>query len=410
MWANIRIWIKTHRNKMVNSIAFYPAIIAIAFLVLSIVSIAFDFSAKGMQIKSHLQWLKLRDASTARSIISSITAGIISLTVFSFSMVMIVLNQTASQLSNRILDKLIGSRFQQVVLGIYVGTIVYSLFLLSTVRDVDSGVQIPALSTYFLIILTIVDIFLFIYFLHYITQSVKYEVIIQRIFKETKASLEHCCKLQKPPAEAILFESEYLITAAASGIYEGFDKQILMRICNENDCILYLMHSPGTFVLKGLPVIKMDKTLPTKTIQEIQKELYVQASESIEENYFFGFKQLTELALKALSPGINDPGTAIQSLRSLFQLYAYRINAFPENTLKNSDMQVKIILKELSFEQIFEQTIFPIWDYGKHDRLVQNEVRHLLQTFLRISPSSRIAATLLQEVKQQMIKSLSREK
>lgn len=154
----------------------------------------------------------------------------------------------------------------------------------------------------------------------------------------------------------------------------------------------------------------MDKTLPTKTIQEIQKELYVLASESIEENYFFGFKQLTELALKALSPGINDPGTAIQSLRSLFQLYAYRINAFPENTLKNSDMQVKIILKELSFEQIFEQTIFPIWDYGKHDRLVQNEVRHLLQTFLRISPSSRIAATLLQEVKQQMIKSLSREK
>jgi len=55
-----------------------------------------------MEIKSHLQWLRLRDASTARSIISSITAGIITLTVFSFSMVMIVLNQTASQLSNRI--------------------------------------------------------------------------------------------------------------------------------------------------------------------------------------------------------------------------------------------------------------------------------------------------------------------
>src|SRR5664279_1731398 len=159
---------------MVNSIAFYPAIIAIIFLVLSLLSITFDFSEEGMQIKSHLHWLRLRDASTARSIISSITAGIITLTVFSFSMVMIVLNQTASQLSNRILDKLIGSRFQQVVLGIYVGTIVYALFLLSTVRNIDSGVQIPALSTYLLIVLTIIDIFLFIYFLHYITQSIKY--------------------------------------------------------------------------------------------------------------------------------------------------------------------------------------------------------------------------------------------
>jgi uncharacterized membrane protein len=109
---------------MVNSIAFYPAIIAILFLVLSLLSFTFYFSEEGMQIKSHLHWLRLRDASTARSIISSITAGIITLTVFSFSMVMIVLNHTASQLSNRILDRLIGSSFQQVVLGIYVGTIV----------------------------------------------------------------------------------------------------------------------------------------------------------------------------------------------------------------------------------------------------------------------------------------------
>jgi len=163
MWANIRIWLKEHRNKVVNSIAFYPVIIVILFLIISLLSITFDFSEKGMQIKSDWHWLRLRDASTARSIISSITAGLITLTVFSFSMVMIVLNQTASQLSNRILDKLIGSRFQQVVLGVYVGTIVYSLFLLSMIRDIDSGVQIPALSIYLLMVLTVVDIFLFWY-------------------------------------------------------------------------------------------------------------------------------------------------------------------------------------------------------------------------------------------------------
>ncbi len=402
MWTNIRIWVKEHRNKIVNSIAFYPAVIAIAFLVLSLLSIAFDFSEKGIEIKSNLQWLMLRDATTARSIISSITAGIITLTVFSFSMVMIVLNQTASQLSNRILDKLIGSRFQQVVLGIYVGTIVYALFLLSTIRDIDSGVRIPALSTYLLIILTIVDIFLFIYFLHYITQSVKYQVIIHRIFKETKTALEHTCKLQQPPAEAILFESECLVTAANSGIYQGFDEQFFMRICNDNDCILYLMESPGAFILKGLPVIKVNKTLPVEIMKKMQTEVYLQSSESIKENFYFGFRQLTELALKALSPGINDPGTAIQSLRALLQLYTYRVGHFPENTIKNKEMQVRIIFKELSFEQIFEDSIFPIWDYGKNDRLVQKEMQHLLSGLLTIAPNAKIAGTLLQKVKQEM--------
>ena len=402
MLTNIRIWIKDHRNKMVNSIAFYPAIIAIAFLVLSLLSIAFDFSEKGMEIKSHLQALKLRDASTARSIISSITAGIITLTVFSFSMVMIVLNQTASQLSNRILEKLIGSRFQQVVLGIYVGTIVYALFLLTVIRDIDSGVQIPALSTYLLILLTIVDIFLFIFFLHYITQSVKYEVIIHRIFKETKSSMEHSCKLQQPPAEALLFESECMITAANSGIYQGFDQQILIGICNDNDCILYMMQSPGTFILQGLPVIKVNKALPDEIIKKIQKEVYLQTSESINENYFFGMQQLTELALKALSPGINDPGTAIQSLRALFQLYAYRVNHFPKNTIKNKETQIRIILRQLTFEQIFEATIFPIWDYGKNDRLMQHEIEHFLTMLFSLNQNTSVAQ-LLNEVKLKML-------
>lgn len=160
--VKIKIWTKNIYRQAVNSIAFYPAIM-------------------GKQFKSQLHWLRLRDASTARSIISSIAAGIITLTVFSFSMVMIVLNQTASQLSNRILDKLIGSHFQQVVLGVYVGTIVYAFFLLSSIRDIDSGIRIPALSTYLLILITILDVFLFIYFLHYITQSVKYVVIMAKL-------------------------------------------------------------------------------------------------------------------------------------------------------------------------------------------------------------------------------------
>ena len=116
----IYIWIDRYYHKIVGSIAFYPAIIAILFLAFSIGMVAFDFSEIGKNLKSNLKWLSLQDAGTARSIISTVTGSIISLAVFSFSMVLIILNQTASQLSNRILDELIGNRFQQIVLGIYI--------------------------------------------------------------------------------------------------------------------------------------------------------------------------------------------------------------------------------------------------------------------------------------------------
>ncbi|MEO8962629.1 MAG: DUF2254 family protein [Ginsengibacter sp.] len=141
----------------------------------------FDYSKTGKQIKASMNWLTLKDAETARSILSTIAGGIISLTVFSFSMVMIVLNQAASQMTNRMLESMIGNRFQQFVLGIYIGSIVYALFLLSNIRDINSGKYIPALCIYLLLLLTVADILIFIYFLHYVTQSVKFETIIDRV-------------------------------------------------------------------------------------------------------------------------------------------------------------------------------------------------------------------------------------
>jgi uncharacterized membrane protein len=388
--VKIKIWIKYRYQRAVNSIAFYPAIIAISFLVISFLSINFDFSEQGKQIKLYLHWLRLRDASTARSIISSIAAGIISLTVFSFSMVMIVLNQTASQLSNRILDKLIGSRFQQIVLGVYVGTIVYALFLLSSIRDVDSGLRIPALSTYLLILITILDVFLFIYFLHYITQSVKYEVIIRRIFEETKIPLERLCSLSEKPSTIPSIENAYVIYSDSSGVYENFDKSSLLRICDENDCTLQILHAPGTFILKGLPIVNSNKQLSTEIISKINASVNLHVTESIPENFFYGFRQLSEVAIKALSPGINDPGTAIESMRALFQLYAYRVSHFPDHSFKNKKNKTRIIVTQLSFEDIFERTLVPIWQYGKNDKMIQHEMRHLLKMLYALNQNTSV--------------------
>lgn len=98
-------WIRIHYDRIINSIAFYPALIAIGFLVLSYIMLKLDFSDFGKSLKS--QWsFSLKDAETARTIAGTIAAGILSLAVFSFSMVMILLNQVASYMSNRVLEPL----------------------------------------------------------------------------------------------------------------------------------------------------------------------------------------------------------------------------------------------------------------------------------------------------------------
>ncbi|MGI8600819.1 MAG: DUF2254 domain-containing protein, partial [Chitinophagaceae bacterium] len=381
MTQNFWSWFKIKYSSIVNSIAFIPAFIAISFLGIAVGMIFFDYSETGKNLKKEFGWLSLNDATTARSIIQSIVTGIISLAVFSFTMVMIVLNQAASNMSNRVLDKLIGNRFQQIILGIYLGTIVYGLSVLTTIRDIDDGIYVPALSTYFLILLTVIDIFLFIYFLHYITQSVKYGTIIRRICSQTKESMKNTCTLVKDPEDIEIAVHGIPVGAKNSGIYEGFEEKALLKIAEKENVVFHLLVPPGTYILKDFPfmTISSEKKVDDDNWDKILKLIFFTDNEKIEANYTYGLRQLMEIAVRGLSPGTNDPGTAVEALRALSDLLLYRIKNRPINQLKDSEGVVRIITSQKKFEQIFEDVVYPIWHYGKKDRLIQQELMNIIR-------------------------------
>lgn len=396
--------VKNTYNKTINSIAFLPGIIAICFLGLSFLMISFDFSETGKQLKSSLSWLSLKDASTARSICSSIAAGTISLTVFSFSMVMILLSQAASQMSNRILGKLIGNRFQQIVLGFYIGTIVYALFLLSTIRDINSGIYVPAISTYLLIALTVVDIFLFIYFLHYITQSVKFETIIHRILEDTQSALQRTCTSPLAIANAPIPPEGMLLTAPKSGSFQGFIRDRLIEICKKEQAVIYFHYPLGTYVIENTPfmTIQARKNIDGSLEEKLKVIIDIGKGQEIQSSYDYGFRQLMEIAIKALSPGINDPGRAAISLQAIGTLLAYRMRHFPLTQHPDEDGIVRIYQKQKDLETEINEYLLPIWDYGKDDRMIRREMLHILSSLEKLHEEPSLKK-LLQEVKQSMM-------
>ena len=369
-------WFRIYYNKITQSIAFYPAIIAIGFLLLSVSMIKIDFSPWGKHIKEGLSWLSLKDASTARSIISTVAGAIISLAVFSFSMVMIVLNQAASQMSNRVLTSMIENRFQQVILGVYIGTVVYALFLLSTIRDISSGVYVPALSIYLLILLTIIDIFLFIYFLDYVTQTVKYETVIRRVQKQTMATMKE--KFEDMKEENVSWSNLPFveISSAESNYFQGFNEKKLLKIASEKNLYICFLYKQATYLIKGVVFMKV---YGTGSIDEECKNDLLSATDffkgqPIDRNADYGFNQLAEVAIKALSPGINDPGTAVISLHSLSDVLAYKLyHNLPSVRLDEEGVK-RIYIPCSSFDDMFEKCIHPIWNYGKKDEYIQNEL------------------------------------
>jgi len=379
-------WFRKYYNNTINSIAFYPAMISLGFLLLSILMLELDFSEAGKHIKSRMSWLSLRDASAARSILTTISGGIISLTVFSFSMVMILLNQAASQMSNRMLDSMIGNRFQQIILGFYIGTIVYSLFLLSTIREIASGIYIPALSIYLLLLFTVVDIFLFIYFLHYVTQSVKFETIITRIHMKTLQTLQrHCCKDKESNYTRHEVKERITINAPSSDYYQGFNRTLLLRFAERNDVVVHMLHSPGAYVLEGSPLLFVygDKELAKEDIDELLIAVDLYRGQPIQVNSYYGYHQLAEVAIKALSPGINDPETAVLSIHALADLFRFRLFNYLPVTIADANNVLRVIMKEFSFEELFVECFYPIWNYGKEDTYIQDALLHMTQQLVQ---------------------------
>lgn len=387
-------WIRNNYSKIINSIAFYPAIIAIGFLVLSVLMLQFDFSETGKHIKSSLSWLSLKDAATARSILSTIAGGIITLTVFSFSMVMIVLNQAASQMSNRMLESMIANRFQQLILGVYIGTIVYALFLLSNIRDINSGIYIPALSIYLLLLFTVIDIFIFIYFLHYVTESVKFETVIERVHVKTFKSIQRICTTQMPSR---LFSPEadaQIIYAPASGYLQGFNKKELVKFASEHDGAIHFLHAEGTFLLKAVPLLNF---YSNKKLSESEKErlavfIDFYNGQPIEINPYYGFHQLAEVAIKALSPSINDPETAVLSLNALTDLFAYKLHHFSHSIFEDEKNIARVQSIEWSFEKLFEECYYPIWEYGKKDRYIQDSMQQMISQLNQLDTENRYSS------------------
>ncbi|MEO8820511.1 MAG: DUF2254 domain-containing protein [Ginsengibacter sp.] len=373
-------WLRENYSKIINSIAFYPAIIAIGFLILSVLMQEFDFSAAGKHIKASASWISLRDANTARAIVSTIAGGIISLTVFSFSMVMIVLNQAASQMSNRMLEGMIANRFQQFVLGVYIGSIVYALSLLTTIRDIDSGIYIPALSIYLLLLITVVDIFIFIYFLHYVTQSVKFQTIISRVHDDTIRSLKQL-NTEKPPTAFLLPNwNKETVCMESSGYFQGFNKKQLINFAQNNEGIIHFLKPASTYLLKGIPLLDFYslKKLDEDKLKEIFYPIDFYDGQEIQLNSYYGFHQLAEVALKALSPGINDPETAVLSLHAITDLFSYKLNHFTQSIFEDENGVVRIQTRDWTFEEFFAKSFYPIWEYGKKDLYIQNAMLQMV--------------------------------
>lgn len=300
-----------------NSIAFVPSVWVVCFIVLAVV--LQEMEARGLS-----DWLGDRedfwivsDVETARSILSAIIGGVISLTVFSFSMVMIVLSQATNSLSPRLLPQLIRDRSHQNTLGLYLGVIMFSFLMLTAIKPGEDW-RLDAFSIFFAVILAITCLFFFVFFIASISKRIQVGEVMKSVHQRAVNDINYWksgprnWSLRGMPRDV---DHWFPVTVVRSGYVDITLYGELSSLAGRLGTRFHLLHSRGAYVIRGETLFTAERPLTNEELEIVAGATQLEDNREKEFWYLPALRHITEVAVKAMSPGINDPGTASEAVK-----------------------------------------------------------------------------------------------
>jgi len=384
--------------KLKDKIAFFPTLIALAGSAFAFLMFYLESKGVSKYLLDVVPDLVINNTDTARTLLTTITAGSISIMVFSFSMVMVLLNQASSNFSPRLLPGLISNRKHQIILGIYVATILYSIFTLISIRPSGNEYQLPGFSVLLGIVFMVISLGAFIYFIHSISQSIQINNIMDKVFKQSSDRLSHLIEREKDNKECFKSNKDWKkYKSLKTGYLQNISLANIAQIAKEYDCKIEVSAYKGAFLLEKDILFKTEKELDEDTLEALHTNFDFAKSELIEDNYVLAFKQLTEIAVKAMSPGINDPGTALNAIDYLSQLYVLRLK---KNDISYTyiDQTPWVFIATINFSTLLYEAMAYLRTYCKHDVMLVQRLLVMLKNLKHLSTEDRYTKSVIEEI------------
>ncbi len=348
---------------------------------------------------TRLVWLYAGGAEGTRTLLSTIAGSMITIAGVTFSITIVALTLAASQFGPRLLANFMRDRGNQIVLGTFIATFTYCLLVLRTVRDVADNTFVPHISATFAVLLAMASMGVLIYFIHHVATSIQANHVIAavgreldeaitRLFPETMSSGYLDLELKHEDDIPTDLEQEGRpIPADQSGYLQAIDYDGLKKIAIENDLVLRLEHRPGDFVTRGselITIIRCGESLEEKkVVEQINSAFIIGVQPDPLQDVEFAINQLVQIAVRALSPGINDPFTAMACIDRLGASLVYLSErSIPSGYFYDDENKLRLITDAVTFAGITEAAFNQIRQYGRSSVAV---TVHLLETIAVIA-------------------------
>ncbi|WP_433749201.1 DUF2254 domain-containing protein [Falsibacillus pallidus] len=329
----------------------------------------------------------LTDFDLANTIISTISSSILTMTTITFSSILVVLTTFLSQYTPRSVQNLINDTPTQRVLAAFVSSYVYTLIVLLLLKGGKK--QEFYLSPSFAVIAAIICVFVFVYFVHHVANWVKVSNLIHQITQKTSERIRTSLPIKdnqkgSDDQNDRLDRFPYVLHSLKGGFIQEINRDAIVNQADDDQASIKVLYSTGQYVLKGTPIITANR--------EIEEDKYLGfiklgPDKEPVEDINLGIRKLAEIAMRAISPAINDPNTAIDCIEQMGLILSQLSNQSLPGDYFYKNGQLRLILKQPDFNEYLYKSFYQLRHYGKNDISVITEIiKALHQIVLNGSP------------------------
>lgn len=358
------------------------------FLSIVLLIITWFFDYKNPELKLNLPNILLLSPEVTSSFLSNLSGTFLTVSTFTFTTILTVLNKYSDSFTPRIVQDFIDKPNVLSLFGVFIGGFFYTVLSLFMIQNIES--ELPLISGTIGIFYAIVTMISFILFVKRVLKDIKVDSVIENLYTNASKLIDKESERRRLAERFSIdnWEDSYKIYANKSGYLYSINANKMIKIIEDSEYEIIINKRIGDYVLENMYIgelnvskkLDIDKEEKEKLLKKISDNIIINIRKNDTRDYHHEITNIVEIALRALSPGINDPNTASEAINKIGILLGKLFSSKNFYQILDEDENSKIIYNNYSAKEELSLSYNQILHYGKADPEVAKAI--LLSIFM----------------------------
>ena len=373
----IKSYFQLLRERLLDSYWFLPGLMSAGAVALLILAASFDAHIRSAEIFASVDWLDIRNPVAASDLLATVVGAIITVIGLVFSLTIVTLTIVASQYGSQVLMNFMADRATKFALGTFVATFLYCLLALLMVASLGEGEAVPQVPVVLGLVLAILSVGMLVYFIHHIARRIQVANIIKHLALELVAAANRLYPEsvldsagsgdQEAYLKVLEGERTRTVTSEYGGYVQAVSVDDLVALARDLDCRVEVIARPGDFVVPGgvLARVRGRGDIDPRHWKRLCSTFLLGSQRTHTQDIKYTVEKLAELAVRALSPSINEPFVAVKCVDYLSLFLCVLTNrAPPDPRRRDAEGCERVMLAAVPFAEVLDHCFCQIVHYA----------------------------------------------